>query len=92
MEANVEMKMPSCYVDMNDKEIEYDGGFNWKHALEAVMVVGIGAFVGGAGIAAFTSYGTLGASIGGAGLVATAAGYFGSEALKKPGDSDDFFS
>lgn len=92
MKANMEMKMPSGYVDMNANEMEYDGGFNWKHVLDAVMVVGIAAAVGGAGLAAFTSYGTLGAGIALGGLGATAAGYFGGEAIKKPGDSDDFFS
>jgi len=92
MEANMELKMPSSYVDMNAKELEYDGGFNWKHALEAVAIIGIGAFVGGASIAAFTSYGNLGAAMGIAGLGMMAGGYFGSEALKKPGDSDNWFS
>ena len=40
MYANAyEMKMPTNYVDMNARELEYGGGWNWKKILTTVAVV-----------------------------------------------------
>lgn len=42
MYANAyELKMPTNYVDMNARELEYDGGWNWRKVLKIATVVAV---------------------------------------------------
>ncbi len=45
--ANIVMKMPTNYVDMNASELKFDGGWSWKTFGKVALIVGAVAAVGG---------------------------------------------
>ena len=47
-----QMVMPSSYVDMDSKDLQYDGGFSWSKALYIVAGVGAGIALSGFAVGA----------------------------------------
>jgi hypothetical protein len=82
MEAVRGLRLPSCYVEVSDNEMEYLDGKAWYHwviagAVGAVVAVGIAALTGGVGSTAGVSAGIVTAKWVGVALLGAAGGVGG---------------